>query len=109
DSGYRNLGRVTEALFDYITLLRDNPPEAWRYQEQARMAELGFRFQEPSSATAFVYQVAPRFMDYPPEHVLAAPYLMEEFDPVLIESYVDALTPEHLVMEIAGPDVPTTE
>ncbi|HEX7034984.1 MAG TPA: insulinase family protein [Pseudomonadales bacterium] len=107
DSGYENLPRVTEALFDYIALLRDSAPEAWRYRELARMAELGFRFQEESSASAFVYQVAPRFMDYPPEDVLVAPYLMTDFDPELIRTYLDALTMDNVVMEIAGPDVPT--
>ncbi len=107
DRGYRHLDQVTEALFDYIALLRNNPPEPWRYQEQARMAELAFRYQEQSSPSAFVYQVAPRFQDYPPKDVLAAPYLMEDFDPKLIQRYVDALTPENLVMEVAGPDVPT--
>lgn len=106
DAGYRNLEGVTATLFEYVALLRRNPPEAWRYQEQARMAELAFRFQEQSSATSFVYHVAPRFQDYPPEDVLAAPYLMTEFDPGLIETYVSALTPENLVMEVAGPDVP---
>jgi secreted Zn-dependent insulinase-like peptidase len=106
DAGYRNIDRITDLLFDYVELLRQHPPEAWRYQEQARMAELGFRFQEKSSATAFVYQVAPRFKDFPPEDVLAAPYLMTEFDPGLIQRYLNALTPENLVMEVAGPDVP---
>ncbi len=109
DRGYQHLDQVTEALFDYIGLLRDSPPEPWRYQEQARMAELAFRYQEQSSPTAFVYQVAPRFEDYPPGDVLAAPYLMQDFDPELIDRYVAALTPENLVMEVAGPDVPTDQ
>lgn len=107
DTGYANVDKVTDALFDYVALLQRNAPEAWRYQEQARVAELGFRFQEPSSATAFVYQVAPRFMDYPPQDVLAAPYLMEEFDADLIGRYIAALTPDNVLVEIAGPDVPT--
>lgn len=106
DAGYEHLDEITAALFDYIALLRKSPPQAWRYHEQARMAELAFRFQEPSSATAFVYQVGPRFQDYPPAEVLAAPYLMEDFDPDLIGTYLDALTPGNLVMEVAGPDVP---
>ncbi|MFU8815472.1 MAG: insulinase family protein [Pseudomonadales bacterium] len=104
--GYDNLDQVTGLLFEYIELLRRNPPEAWRYQEQALIAELGFRFQEPTSATGFVYQVAPRFQQYPPAHVLAAPYLMTDFDPALIERYVAALTVDNLVMHVAGPDVP---
>jgi insulysin len=106
DEGYRNLDAITGLLFEYIDLLRENPPEAWRYAEQARVAELGFRFQEQSSATGFVYQVAPRFQHYPPSDVLAAPYLMTDFDPALIRTYIDALTADNVVMEIAGPDVP---
>lgn len=109
DRGYENLDGVTEAVFDYIALLRDSAPEAWRYREMARMAELGFRFQEKSPASTFVYQVAPRFMDYPPEDVLVAPYLMTDFDPALIRTYLDRLTPDNVVMEIAGPDVPTDQ
>lgn len=104
--GYEHLDRVSRALFDYIELLRSQPPEAWRYQEQARVAELGFRFQERSSASRFVYQVAPRFLHYPPEDVLAAPYLMTRFDAGLIESYLNALEPDNVVVEVTGPDVP---
>ncbi len=105
DAGYASVDKVTDALFDYIALLQRNRPEAWRYQEQAEVAALGFRFQEKPSPSAFVYQVAPRFLDYPPAEVLAAPYLMEEFDPALIGRYIDALTIDNVLVEIAGPDV----
>lgn len=108
DSGYHNLDRVSDAVFDFIDTLKAQAPQAWRYREQARIAELGFRFQEQSSASSFVYQVAPRFMHYPPEDVLVAPYLMTDFDPALIQAYLDALRPDNVVMEIAGPDVPVT-
>lgn len=107
DAGYANVDKVTDALFDYIELLQRNPPEAWRYQEQAEVAALGFRFQEKPSPSAFVYQVAPRFLDYPPADVLAAPYLMEEFDPDLIRGYIDALTLDNVLVELAGPDIDT--
>jgi len=109
DPGYQHLDEVTAALFDYIELLRAKPPQSWRYGEQARIAELGFRFQEPSAASDFVVSVAPRFADYPPSEVLAGPYLMTEFDASLIETYLNELTPENLLMEVSGPDVPTDQ
>lgn len=107
EAGYQNVDAITDLLFRYIDLIRRNGPEAWRFEEQAELSELAFRFQETSSATAFVYQVAPRFQHYPPEHVLVAPYLMSEFDPALIQRYLDHLTPDNVVMEIAGHDVET--
>jgi secreted Zn-dependent insulinase-like peptidase len=107
EAGYRHVDAITDLLFRYLDLIRRNGPEAWRFEEQAELSELAFRFQEPSSATGFVYQVAPRFQHYPPEHVLVAPYLMDEFDPALIQRYLDHLTPDNVVMEIAGHDVET--
>ncbi|MCZ6709667.1 MAG: insulinase family protein, partial [Gammaproteobacteria bacterium] len=109
DEGAKHIEDVTNLLFAYIDLLKTNPPQAWRYAEQARVAELGFRFQEKSSATGFVYRVGPMLDLYPPEYVLSAPYLMEDFDPRLINEYINLLNPDNLVMEIVGPDVETDQ
>jgi insulysin len=105
--GYGNLDAITDLVFDFIDQLRASPADAWRYDEQAQVADLGFRFQEKSSATGFVYQVAPRLMHFPPGDVLIAPYLMSEFDRALIADYLARLTPDNLLMTIAGPDVET--
>ena len=107
DDGAAHIQAITNLLFAYVDLLKANPPDAWRYAEQARVAELGFRFQEKSSPTGFVYRVGPMLELYPPEHVLSAPYLMEDFDPALINDYIELLNPDNLVMEIVGPDVET--
>ena len=106
ETGYANLERVNELTFRYINLLKQSPPESWRYAEQARVAELGFRFQEKSSATGFVYRTAPAFMHYPPSEVLVAPYLMSGFDASLINAFLERLNVDNVIVEISGPDVP---
>jgi len=106
-AGYARLEEVTDLVFAFIDKLRAAPPEAWRYQEQAEVADLGFRFQEKSSATGFVYQVAPRLMHFPPQDVLVAPYLMTDFDRGLIENYLGRLSRDNLFMTVSGPDVET--
>jgi insulysin len=107
--GAAHIQDITDTLFAYVNILKTTPPEAWRYAEQARVAELGFRFQEQSSPTGFVYRVGPLLNLYPPEHVLSAPYLMEDFDPTLINEYIEFLHPGNLIMEIVGPDVETDQ
>jgi len=107
DAGRRAVPEISRLLFGYIQLLNQSDPESWRYDEQALSAELNFRFQEKSSATAFVYLTAPALALYPPQDVLVAPYLMEQFDPALIKSYLGYLTPENLIVTISGPDVET--
>jgi len=108
-TGHERVAEVTDMVFRHIELLQSSPPEAWRYAEQAQVAELGFRFQERSSATGFVYQVAPRLMRYPPQDVLIAPYLMTEFDRELITDYLARLTPDNVLVRHSGPDVETDQ
>lgn len=107
EAGWAAIPAITNALFGYIELLNSQSPEAWRYDEQARVAELGFRFQELSSATGFVYRTGPSLALYPPEDVLIAPYLMGGFDAAQIQQYLSYLTPDNVLMEVSGADVST--
>ncbi|MGE0624673.1 MAG: insulinase family protein [Pseudomonadales bacterium] len=98
---------ITELLYGYIALLNAEDPEAWRYDEQATVAELSFRFQEQTSPTGFVYRTSPNLGLYPPEDVLIADYLMEGFDERLIRHYLSYLRPDNVLVELSGPDVET--
>lgn len=102
--GERHLPQITDALFDYIELLRSKPAAKWLYDEQAQVLGLAFQFQEQGSATGFVYRTGPQLAHYPPEDILRAPYRMDKFDPALIQRYLSYLTPENLLREISGPD-----
>ncbi|MEM7098080.1 MAG: insulinase family protein [Pseudomonadota bacterium] len=103
--GEEHQAEITDLLFQYIDLLKNTPPQQWLYDEQAVVAELGFRFQEKSNPMGFVYSMAPRLDEFPPEDLLVAPYLMEEFDPDLIQEYLRYVTPNNMLVEIAGPKV----
>lgn len=107
EAGAKQTEAVTGALFAYIDLLRSAPPEEWRYREQAQVADLGFRFKEPSTAMSFVYRTGPRLEWTPPQDLLRRPYLMAEFDPVLIVDYLSRLHPGNVLVEIVGPQVRT--
>jgi secreted Zn-dependent insulinase-like peptidase len=109
ETGLAHIEAITSALFAYIDLLKANPPEAWRYAEQAKVADLSFRFQEQSSATAFVYQVCPNLRLYPPQDILRAPRMMDRFDPELIERFLAYLTEDNVLLEVIAPDVQTDQ
>lgn len=108
-TGAGHIEEIGQLLFGYLELLRSKAPQAWRYEEQAVVAQLGFQFQEQSSATGFVYRTSPAFALYPPADVLIAPYLMDAFDAQLIESYLTYLTPDNVLLEVVGPDVHTDQ
>ena len=106
-AGSGQIEAIAAALFAYIDLLRSEAPSAWRYREQAQVAELHFRFQEPSSAQGFVYRLGPTLAHLPPEDLLRAPYLMADFDPELIEAYLSHLNPDNVLVTIMRPDAAT--
>ena len=103
-AGSNHVPEIMGLFFAQIDMLKSVEPEAWRYSEQAKVAELAFQFQERGSTVGFVYQMAPRLNEYPPEDLLAAPYLMEGFEPDLIKELLARMTPENVLVELAMPD-----
>ena len=106
-NGVTAIEQIHDYVFTYIEMLQATEPQSWLYDEQAQVAEIGFRFQEKSRPTGFVYQMAPRLHDYPASDLLAAPYLMESFDAELIQSYLAYLTPDNVMIEFSSPDATT--
>ena len=109
EEGRSHIPQITDLLFQYIDLLKADAPEERIYQEQAKVAELGFRFQEKGSTMGFVYQMAPRLDEYPAEDLLVAPYLMEGFDAALISKSLSFLRKDNVFMEISAPDLKTDQ
>ncbi len=105
EAGKDKVAQITDLLFQYIDMLKSTPPREGLYKEQAVVAELGFRFQEKSNPMGFVYQMAPRLDQFAPEDLLVAPYLMESFDPKLIQEYLAYLREDNLLLEISGADI----
>lgn len=103
EEGSSHIPEITGHLFRYLDLLRSRPPKAWIYDEQATVAQLAFRFKEKSSAMGTVQSTAPGIAYFPPEDLLVAPYLMEEFDGPLIASFMEYLTPDNVMVTIARP------
>jgi insulysin len=103
--GETHIDAITRAVFRYIALVRAEGVARWRYQEQAEVAELAFRFQEQAPALSFVSRTAPALRLYPVPEVLEAPYLMEHYDEALIKRYLAALTTENLLLEVSAQKV----
>ena len=102
--GSLHVSEITYLLFEYIAILKKQPPEKWLYEEQAIVANLAFEFQEKSAALQYVYGIAPRLQHYPPEDLISSSYLMEEFDAELISSFIGYLRKDNVLIEVINPD-----
>lgn len=107
DEGAEQIPIITEALFDYIELIKSAGIERWRYDEQAALADLAFRFSEKGSATGLVYSLAPLMAQYPAAELLTGPLLMQAWDEELIRAYLNELNPDNVAISRAANNLPT--
>ena len=109
EDGSMHVPEITSLLFQYISILKEKPPEKWLYEEQATVANLAFEFQERSAALQYVYGIAPRLQHYPPEDLISSSYLMKEFDPELISKFLSYLRRDNVLIEVINPESPTEQ
>lgn len=107
DEGANQIPVITEALFDYVELIKASGVERWRYKEQAALAELAFRFREKGSATGLVYSLAPLMARFQAQQLLTGPVLMQAYDADLIRSYLNELNPDNVAITRAANNIST--
>lgn len=104
-AGAERIDEIEATLFAAIEQIREQGLAAWRYDEQAQLAEQQFRFQQHGSALQSAMRLAMNLARFPVEDVQYAAYRMDGFEPELIAEYLDALRPESLLRIYSGPEV----
>lgn len=105
--GLEHVDAVAATVFEYLRLIAERDVEQWRFDEQARLYDVRFRFKERAPAIEYVSQLAADLQHYPPEDVLRAAYLADRFDAALIRDYLARLTPDNVLMAVVAPGLET--
>ena len=105
EAGVPRIPQIVDLTYAWIDLIRGEGVEAWRYRENVRRADLGFRFQEQTAPSAAVLAAAEALAAYPVEDVLRHRYRLDAFDEPLIREFLEHLKPNNALVSIAGPDV----
>ncbi|MBV1789076.1 insulinase family protein [Marinobacterium sp. D7] len=108
-AGLEHYNEVVELFFSYVDALKDAGVRRELYQEEAQLAATDFRFREPREPIHEVTNLSLSLARYPSTHLLDAPYRYSDFDPELIESYLEQLTPDRLVLLRAAQNLPTDQ
>lgn len=108
EAGLEQRDEVLRKLFEYIQMLRSEGPQKALYREQARLAELAFRFKEESEPMRYVSGLANRMQLLAPGDVLVGDYLMTDYDPALVREIVDEyLKPSNALITVVAAGLPT--
>ncbi|GGB86856.1 peptidase M16 [Marinobacterium zhoushanense] len=107
EAGLEHYTEVVALFFSYVDALKDAGVRQDLYEEEALLAAAEFRFREPREPIHEVTNLSRSLARYPSIHLLDAPYRFSGFDPALIGSYLDQLTPDRLVLLRAAQDLQT--
>jgi secreted Zn-dependent insulinase-like peptidase len=109
DSGLDAVDEVIGRVFAYLDLLRRSGTQRWLFDEQQKLMETEFRFQEQSEPLALVRSLSRRMARYPVEDLLWAPFAMDQFTPERIAQYLESLTPNNVLVVVSAPGLETDQ
>ncbi len=105
EEGFAEWRDVAAHVFQYIREVRQRGIEEWRFRENQILSEIGFRFAEIEDPASAVTRLATELHRYPSNELFPALYLVERYDPDLIADVMDRMTPDNVLVTLAGATV----
>lgn len=104
-AGMEHQVEIGDLLFRYIGLVKRAGVQQWLFQEQSRVSQLYFDYQEKAQPQSYVSMIASNYLVYPDHDVLYGPYALVEYDAQLIQDYLQYLRPDNVVVTQVNPEV----
>ncbi|TAQ87722.1 hypothetical protein B7494_g3941 [Chlorociboria aeruginascens] len=107
EDGLKNYIEVVKVLFQYISLLKDTPPQEWIFEEQKGLADVDFRFKQKTPASRFTSKISAVMQTpLPREWLLSGHSRLRKFDAARIEEGLACLRPDNFRMSIVSQNFP---
>lgn len=100
--GFDHVDDIVKIVFQYIHMLKKEGPQKWIFEEYCDLCEMQFRFKDKENPLSLVSNVVHSMQSYPLEEVLAAPYLISEWRPDLIEDLWNKFYPQNARITVVG-------
>lgn len=107
EKGLKQQQEIIETVFGYIQLLNQEGIKKLYFDEQAKLSEIGFKFKEKAPALSYVRSLSSTLHEFEASEVLSAFYQLNEFKPKLIQTYLDYLNPENVLVSIKAQGLTT--
>ncbi|MDF5139091.1 insulinase family protein, partial [Vibrio parahaemolyticus] len=91
-NGLDHVDDIVQAGFQYLSMIKQDGLDEWRYLEKQAVLESAFRFQEPSRPMDLVSHLVINMQHYQPEDTVYGDYKMAGYDEELQRSLLRYLT-----------------
>jgi insulysin len=105
--GLKNYQEVVKTVFQYISMMRENPPLEWMFEEQKNMADVEFKFKQKSPASRFTSRISAVMQKpLPRQWLLSGTSKFRRFDPKGIVQAMQFLRDDNFRLMIVSQDYP---
>lgn len=105
--GFERYQEVVDLTFQTLRLIRENGVQPWIFDEERRIGATAFRFKENGNPVYYATRLANNLERYPLAEVIHGDYLFGDYDPGLINDYLDYLRPDNVLLTLMAQDVKT--
>jgi len=103
--GLENYKHVCSIVFAYIKMIKEKGPEKRIFDELKKTLQFQFDFKDKEKPMGYTYTLATKMHFYPSEDLLRTSYLMEDYDPVLIQRALDSLRIDNMRLYLISKSV----
>ena len=105
--GLKNYQEVVKTVFQYLSMMRENPPLEWMFDEQKNMADVEFKFKQKSPASRFTSRISSVMQKpLPRKWLLSGTSKFRKFDPKGIVQAMQFLRDDNFRLMIVSQDYP---
>ncbi|KAK5120857.1 hypothetical protein LTR85_005924 [Meristemomyces frigidus] len=107
EDGLKHYQEIVQIVFQYITMLKEEPPHEWIVDEMIKLAEVEFKFRQkiPASRTTSMYSGVMQ-KPLPRDKLLSGGSLIRKFDPKAIKRGLAHLDPDNFRIVLISKELP---
>ncbi|KAF4955933.1 hypothetical protein FSARC_11712 [Fusarium sarcochroum] len=105
--GLENYSKIIKVFFQYVSILKETPPQEWIFQELKRVADIDFEWSEKTPPISLIHQISSAMRTpMPREWLLKGPHHPREFDPDQIVKALATIHPDNFQMLVVSQTYP---
>lgn len=105
--GLQHYHDIVKIVFQYIGMMKENPPLEWMHEEMKNMAEVDFKFRQKSPASRFTSNTSSVMQKpLPRQWLLSGTSKFRKFDPKAIVQAMQYLRDDNFRLMIVSQDYP---
>ncbi|CAG9861187.1 unnamed protein product [Phyllotreta striolata] len=102
EEGMDHVDEIVELVFQYLNMLKKEGPQKWVQDENKNIGQMIFRFKDKESPRTYISGLVHSLQEYPMQNVLCANYMLNEWQPELVEKFWKKFVPENVRVSVVA-------